>query len=204
MSFKSDLNLTIGVLGTNVPRSSQSITWRDGHKTVLPTVYDEFMLNICDHVDIPLVKYMAKLKPCESNSNHVLHLSGDTLHTIDAMAIVSQALCINRCVLIKGVPYNKPRDGLTIQYLDEQVGISPLRPVQIHGIIYFSCSFSYWLTNIVDIQARYNDHTDPIVFGNMRSFMESMNDTNKIQSILDIPLAQTTLPECLRQVITFL
>ncbi|KAG1790108.1 uncharacterized protein HD556DRAFT_1446460 [Suillus plorans] len=183
MPFKSELDLTIGVIGTNVPRSSPCITWKNGHKTVLPAVHNEFMLNLCDHVDIPLIRYMAQLNTCESTSNNVLHLSGDTLQNLDVMAIVSDALSTNRCVKVTGVPYDKPQDDITTDYLDEHFSISPLRPVSIH-----------------DTEARYNDHADPIVFGNIKSFIESINDPTKIQSILDIPLAQTALPKYLRQI----
>lgn len=64
--------------------------------------------------------------------------------------------------------------------------------------------FLYLFIKIVDTEARYNDHSDPIVFGNIKSFIESINDPTKIQSILDIPLAQTALPKYLRQVMIWL
>lgn len=141
MPFKSELDLTIGVIGKNVPRSSPCITWKNGHKTVLPAVHNEFMLNLCDHVDIPLIRYMAQLNACESTSNNVLHLSGDTLQNLDVMAIVSDALSTNRCVKVTGVPYDKPQDDITTDYLDEHFSISPLRPASIHGIHIFCSNF---------------------------------------------------------------
>jgi hypothetical protein len=54
------------------------------------------------------------------------------------------------------------------------------------------------LIYIPDIMARAMDHTKVTKMGLIKSFFELMKDPNTIQCILDVPLAQVSLPDCLR------
>jgi hypothetical protein len=137
MTSNQELDLTIGIIGTHVPQTSPTITWRDGHKTVLPAIFDDDNddVNLCDQVDIPLIKYMSKFPQSNIRSKHVKHLGKDSLSSSDVTRIVSEALSIHKCVKISGVPFTPPHDGkFDAHYLDVEFDISPLRPVQVHGM----------------------------------------------------------------------
>jgi hypothetical protein len=137
MTSNNELDLTIGIIGTHVPQTSPTITWRDGHKTVLPAIFDDDNddVNLCDQVDIPLIKYMSKFPQSNIHSKHVKHLGKDSLSSSDVTRIVSEALSIHKCVKISGVPFTPPHDGkFDAHYLDVEFDISPLRPVQVHGM----------------------------------------------------------------------
>lgn len=49
-----------------------------------------------------------------------------------------------------------------------------------------------------DLMLRSKDHVNPTISGTISSFLDSIKDPSKIQCILDISLAQVTLPEPLR------
>jgi len=51
---------------------------------------------------------------------------------------------------------------------------------------------------IVDVLQRYIDYVHPTSTGTIKSFFEAMDDPTHIQCILDIPLAQVSMPELLR------
>ncbi|KAG1825323.1 hypothetical protein DFJ58DRAFT_738539 [Suillus subalutaceus] len=181
MPFNKELDLTIGITGTHVPRASGSITWKDGHKTVLPAIFDDDNVNLCAEVDIPLIKYMAQFPPSNIHSKRVQHLASDSLSSPDVTRIISESLSIHKCVKITGVPFTPPREQFNTHYLDVEFDISPLRPVQVH-----------------DVEKRCHDHANPQIFGNIMSFFDSMHDPSKIQCILDVPLAHITIPDQLR------
>lgn len=133
MSSTQSLDLTAGVLGTQVPQESPSIKWKDGHKTILPAIYDEKKQNICDKVDIPFIQYMARLPTSQRSSTHVIHLEYGAQTIRDISEIVEEALSLNKSVKISGVPHNAPKKELSSTYLDVTFGISPFRPVYAHG-----------------------------------------------------------------------
>jgi|SRR5882757_3093306 len=127
------LDLTIGLLGHHVPEESSSITWQDGHKSILPAVYNNDHHNVCDEVDIPIIKFMSTLPSSMPNSEHVVHLSSDRLQSDDIMAVVGNALSLHKPVVIRGTDHDALDGPPTAEYLDSKFGISPNCPVQIHG-----------------------------------------------------------------------
>lgn len=122
--------------------SSGTITWTDGHKSVLPAIFDKKNANRCDAVDIPIIRFMARLPLSDRQSIYVEHLGSDVLKSKDVTSIITNCLSMNQCVKISGVPCSPPTGELDWQYLDEQFGISPLREVQIHGVYRCTCSLS--------------------------------------------------------------
>jgi hypothetical protein len=141
MSAAEQLDLTIGVLGQQLPLKSQCIRWRDGHRSVLPAVYDDSDLNhnLCDTLDIPLINFISSLQSSNANSEHVVHFRNEMLTApreadVTCIAeVVGHALSKNMCVLFHGVAHKPPANGLTGDYLDVTFGISPDQPVSIHG-----------------------------------------------------------------------
>ncbi|KAG1832554.1 hypothetical protein DFJ58DRAFT_848005 [Suillus subalutaceus] len=187
MSSDEQLDLTIGVLGTQVPATSKTITWNDGLRTVLPTICNESNKNLCDEVDIPLIKFMAQFPRSNTNNTAHVHMApGGICQAPRVDAQLQEILGMNKCVVIKGVPHNPAGKTLTFEYLDAVFGISPHRPVCIH-----------------DMKKRCEDHVHPTITGSIGSFIESINDTTSIQCILDIPLAHVSLPDGLKCVATF-
>jgi hypothetical protein len=142
MPLPMQQDLTIGILGKQVPMRSGTITWSDGNKTVLPAIFDKNNQNKCDAVDIPIIRYMARLPSSDRQSQHVEHLYSDVLKSKHATSIITNCLSMNKCVKISGVPCSPPTGNFDAQYLDEQFGISPLRQVQIHGLHLCPCSLS--------------------------------------------------------------
>ncbi|KAG1784503.1 uncharacterized protein HD556DRAFT_1451702 [Suillus plorans] len=181
MSNSERLDLTIDVLGTQVPERSPTIKWTDGHITVLPAIYNDSNINLCDEVDIPLIKFMAQCPTSNACSIRVSHMRNEDLSAPNILNAIADSLSMNKCVVITGVPHKSSRGMLTDEYLDVEFGISPLRPVCIH-----------------DAQTRCDDHVNPTIHGNIHSFMTSMWDNTKIQCILDISLAHISMPEALR------
>lgn len=136
----TDLDLTIGLLGDQVPNTSKTITWKDGHRTILPAVYDKSNVNVCDAVDIPTIKFMAQFPVSTSTSREVIHLATDALSRDGVLDAVGLSLSQNKPVVMRGVGSSSSPHQLSLQYLDQAFGISPHRPVCIHGILYYSCS----------------------------------------------------------------
>lgn len=193
-------DLTIGVLGIQVPQGSGTIKWSDGHKTVLPAIFDENNINRCNDVDIPLIRFMARLPSSDRRSKHVEHLDSDVLTSTSTHATTTVTKCLssNKVVRIRGVPCTPPRSQLDPDYLDEHFGISPLREVQLHGS--YSCTWSIpvLFMRSIDVGQRCGDHAKPHIFATIKSFFEGMDDPSKIQCILDVPLAHISPPEQLR------
>ncbi|KAG1778631.1 hypothetical protein EV702DRAFT_1044492 [Suillus placidus] len=108
-------DLTIGVLGIQVPKGSGTIKWT--------YVFDKKNINRCEEVDIPLIQFMAQLPSSDRRSKYVEHLASDVLKSRDVTSIIT-----NRSV----VPLMPPTDELDLQYLNVNFGISPLRKVQLH------------------------------------------------------------------------
>ncbi|KAG1817588.1 uncharacterized protein BJ212DRAFT_1299129 [Suillus subaureus] len=181
MSSKNYLDLTIGVIGAQVPQTSPSITWRNGYKTVLPTIFDGDDVNLCDEVNILLIKYMAQLPTSDVHSQHVHHLASHSLSTSDVMNIISKSLSINKCMKITRVPFTSSCNQFDLHYLDVEFGISPLRPMQVH-----------------DVKVQCHNHAKPQIFSTIKSFFDSLNDLMKIQCIINIPLAQISMPDQLK------
>ncbi|KAG2063549.1 hypothetical protein BDR04DRAFT_1123182 [Suillus decipiens] len=177
------LDLTVGVLGMQVPVESDTIRWMDGHTTVLPLVASEENTNVCDSVDIPIIKFLAESPASTSKSNNVLHLTNDALEKDDILDVVGHALSANQAIVIRGKEHDRSNVDLSAEYLEKQFAISPNRPVCIH-----------------DVMIRSKDHVHPTKGGSVRSFFDAMNDPTKIQCILDLPLAHVALPKSLVQI----
>jgi hypothetical protein len=128
------IDLTIDVLGIQVPSTNETITWMDGHRTILPAVYDTTNVNVCDAVDIPIIKFLSKFPISTSSSQHVNHLPTDALFRDEILHAVGLSLSQNKPVVIRDVGTNPPPTGLSPEYLDRSFGISPHRPVCIHGM----------------------------------------------------------------------
>lgn len=58
MTAPQNYDLTGSLLGTEVPLNSPVITWKDGHITILPVIYDDEKNNLCEAVDIPIIQYL--------------------------------------------------------------------------------------------------------------------------------------------------
>jgi hypothetical protein len=125
MASTSDHDLTLGILGKLVPQNSQTITWRDGHVTVLPTVYRKSGENVCEDVDIPTVEFMAKFPISTPESQHVAHLPFDRLQRDGVLELVGKCLSMNKSVVIRGDEQRKYSKILNADILEKQFAISP-------------------------------------------------------------------------------
>jgi hypothetical protein len=133
MSPPSDHDLTLGVLGNQVPERSPTITWNDGHVTVLPAVYDESGHNVCEEVDIPIIQFMAQFPISTSDSHNVAHIPSDRMARNGALDLVGRCLSINKPVVIRGDDCRQHSEQLTADFLDKRFAISHRRTVCIHG-----------------------------------------------------------------------
>ncbi|OJA20360.1 hypothetical protein AZE42_07313 [Rhizopogon vesiculosus] len=179
METTTNLDLTCGLLGTQVPVKSGQITWKDGHTTILPAVYDDFAINVAA-VDIPMITFIAQFPSSTPESTYVHHLTNVDLQSDTILDVVGEALSQNKPVVIRGVDHKDLGSQFTAGDLDEHFGISPNRAVCIH-----------------DLKARSNDHTMPTIPGTVASFCNSILDPTKIQCVLDLRLAHVSLPESL-------
>jgi hypothetical protein len=137
MATSNSLDLTEGLLGREVPKTSGKVYWKDGHTSILPAVFDQFAINVCNSVDIPIVNYLAEFPSSTPASNHVLHLTNDDLGSDEILDRVESALGNNRPVVIRGEEHQPVAGEFTPDYLDKHFGISPNRAVYIHGISAF-------------------------------------------------------------------
>ncbi|KAG1830502.1 hypothetical protein DFJ58DRAFT_736937 [Suillus subalutaceus] len=179
----TSLDLTVGLLGKQVPKKSQTVKWKNGHTTVLPMVCSDTNVNVCEAVDIPIIKFMAEFPISLSTSMNVLHLNKEALGRADIVDVVGTALGSNMPVVIRGVAHDIVDGKLSAAYLDQHFAISPYRPVCIH-----------------DVMMRSIDHVHPTISGTIESFFQSMDDPSKIQCILDLPLSQAAMPKSLRNI----
>ncbi|KAG1786397.1 uncharacterized protein HD556DRAFT_1449774 [Suillus plorans] len=177
------LDLTTGVLGSHVPENSPTIKWKDGHVTILPAVYNESNVNVCEAVDIPIIRFMAEFPISKPGSEVVIHFPHDALARKGFSHAVGLGLSQNKPVVIRGDRRQERCKDLSEDYLHDTFAISPRRPVCIHG-------------NVLNSSA--DNHVTPTSSGTIQSFILSMTDETKIQCILDLSLAQAVLPEPLR------
>lgn len=138
------LDLTEGLLGKEVPKTSNKVRWKDGHTSILPAVYDQYQINVCNSVDIPMINYLAESSSSTPASNYVLHLTNNDLGSDEILDRVEGALGNNRPVVIRGVEHQPPAGEFTPDYLDKHFGISPNRAVYIHGISAFELEYIYF------------------------------------------------------------
>jgi hypothetical protein len=124
-------DLTLGVIGRKVPASSPTVEWQDGTLTVLPTIMKNG-LNLCESVDVEVVKYYASCPESTPSSKHVLHLSAADMERDDIVEIIESSLRDHKPVVIRGNISNAPTE-ITTEWLDRKFGISPGMPVSIHG-----------------------------------------------------------------------
>ncbi|KAG2368455.1 hypothetical protein BDR07DRAFT_1478227 [Suillus spraguei] len=181
MTTPSDYDLTIGLLGKHVPLDSPTIMWEDGYVSILPAIYDDKKKNICDNVDIPIIKYLAHCPASAPDSQYVTHLSHNDLPEDNIHDIVSESLSQHKSVVIRGIGHPPMGEELTAEFLDRYYSISPDRIVWVH-----------------DVKARGVNHGQVTTASILKAFCEDIKNTEKIQCVTDIPLAQTALPDALR------
>jgi hypothetical protein len=64
--------------------------------------------------------------------------------------------------------------------------------------VHFNSITFIFLIDATDVQARAADHVNVTKPGTIASFFASIMDPRKIQCVLDLPLAHTTLPQSLK------
>jgi hypothetical protein len=117
-----------GIRGWEVSANSGIITWPDGHISILPMIRAPgSMTNLCDEVDIPLIKFMAKFLKCMTSSRYVLHLSSSALNSPWLLQDIGDAFSRNQCMCISGVPLHSSNTEVSTQLLDICYGISLAR-----------------------------------------------------------------------------
>ncbi|KAG2028812.1 hypothetical protein BDR03DRAFT_1019312 [Suillus americanus] len=181
MTETSHYDLTIGLLGTEVPKNSPVIKWKDGYTTILPAVFDDHNINVCAKVDIPIITYLAKCPVSTPDSLHITHISNNRIPATDLHDLVGDSLSQNKPVAIRGTGRHPVGEELTAEFLDQDYAISPNRAVWVH-----------------DVMARAIDHTKTTRPGVIKYFIESMKNPKTIQCVLDIPLVQVSLPDSLK------
>jgi hypothetical protein len=133
MVMSNSLDLTEGLLGREVPKTSGKIQWKDGHTSILPAVYNKYQINVCNHVDAPIVKYLAKFPPSMPESKHILYFTNNDFQSEEILDWVEGALSNNILVVIRGVEHQPLCSEFTPDYLDKYFGISPNQAVYLHG-----------------------------------------------------------------------
>ncbi|KAG1879695.1 hypothetical protein C8R48DRAFT_767931 [Suillus tomentosus] len=116
-SSSDDLDLTTGVLGSHVSENSPTITWRDGHVTVLPAVYNESNINVCEEIDLSIIRFMAKFPISTPESKNAIHLPHDALLRKDILHAVGLGLSQNKPVVIRGDRRQERCEDLSEDYL---------------------------------------------------------------------------------------
>ncbi|KAG0692114.1 hypothetical protein DFH29DRAFT_1009364 [Suillus ampliporus] len=174
-----EMDITIGVLGRQVPARSGTIKWKDGRTSVLPAVYEDGV-NILEKTDVAFVKYYASFPESTPSSAHVLHLTSDDAQGDDILEKIGSALRNNKPVVIRGTGKYSANE-ITAKQLDLKYGISPETPLTAH-----------------DCRARVLDPVNPHQPCTIDSFLANMNDPTKIQCILDLPWMHGGLPRRLR------
>ena len=124
------------MLGTQVPTQSGMVQWASGHTTVLPCVLKEGK-NICEGVDVRVIKFLAKYPESKPGSDNVVHLKSGESNGKLLQERIGDALAKNKAVVIRA-PRGYVEPSLDKEYLESNFGISPNMPVTIHGK---SCSF---------------------------------------------------------------
>jgi hypothetical protein len=135
MMADPNFDLTIGLLGRDVPLNSHTLYWKNGYKTVLPTVYDEHMVNVCAKVDIPIIKYLAQWPESSPHSIYTTHVTGRGNSTVNLHDVAGDALSQNKPIVIRGTGSYPASVQLTTDFLDRTYELSPHRAVWVHGSV---------------------------------------------------------------------
>jgi hypothetical protein len=139
MVMDAERDISSAICGIEVAANCGSITWKDGHRSVLPFVSSpDTHKNLCDAVDIPLIKFMARFPQSTMGSPYVVHQPSTVLGYPRCIDDISDALSRNQCVRIINMPQQQYSNNgavttLTTEFLDAVFGISPARKVCIHG-----------------------------------------------------------------------
>jgi hypothetical protein len=133
MDAPLNLDLT-DIRGREVSSKCDTVTWAGGHKSILPMISDPLSdVNLCDEVDNPIIKFIARLPESTISSRHVLFQPATSLGAPRVIEDMGVAFTRNQCVHISGVPLHTTSDIVSMDLLDAVFGISPMRPVCIHG-----------------------------------------------------------------------
>ncbi|KAG1899874.1 uncharacterized protein F5891DRAFT_1189346 [Suillus fuscotomentosus] len=170
------LDLASDILSIQVPLQSQTVTWSDGCRTVLPCVMVKG-INVCEDNDIAVVHFLSLFPKSKFDSANVNHIERGNLTRGQVQDAVSEALCRNKPVVIRGFSSHDP-PTLDTDYLETNFGISCRMRVIVHNVA-----------------NRVNDFSRPHMEATIQQFINGINDPSKIQCISDMPLSQMGLPQ---------
>ncbi|KAG1837977.1 hypothetical protein DFJ58DRAFT_846257 [Suillus subalutaceus] len=173
-------DLASHMLGSEVPKESETIQWSDGSITVVPCILKDGV-NLCWD-DVNTVKNFAKLPESRPGSEYVEHVHSPNgcSKPAELRKLIMATLRKNRAIVIREME-TPEHATLNVDYLEDHYGVSPYMCVVIH-----------------DVEECTKDYSNPYKAGTIEQFIGDIHDPSKIQCVLDVPSAQGGLPPFLR------
>lgn len=125
-------DLASHMLGSEVPKESETVQWSDGSITVVPCIW-KGGVNLCQE-DANTVKNFAKLPESRPGSEYIEHVHFRDWHskTAELRELITATLRKNKAIVIREIE-NPERAMLDVDYLEDHYGVSPYMRVVIHG-----------------------------------------------------------------------
>lgn len=132
-----NLDYASGMQGIQVPEDAETVTWPDGHITVLPTVMREGQ-NILKE-DAELTKKLAEVPMSKPGSEFVTHFDFHNISRDELILGIRASLGEGKCVVVRGAAKPGP-NVLSMEYLEKVYRIQSTMRVDMHGLVFLISS----------------------------------------------------------------
>jgi hypothetical protein len=125
------------MLGTQVPEDAETVTWSDGHITILPTVMREGQNVLTE--DAELTKKLAEVPTSKPGSEFVTHFNFQDTSRDELILGIRASLGEGKCVVVRGAAKPGPAE-LSMEYLEKRYRIQSTARVDMHGLVFLISS----------------------------------------------------------------
>ncbi|KAG1770829.1 hypothetical protein EV702DRAFT_1202303 [Suillus placidus] len=171
-----NLDHVSGMQGIQVPEDAETVTWSDGHITVLPTVMREGQ-NVLKE-DAELTKKLAEAPTSKPGSEFVAHFDFHHTSRDELILGIRASLGEGKCVVVRGAEKPGP-DVLSMEYLEKMYRIQSTMRVDMH-----------------DMELRAKESSKPHIAGTVGDLIAGIFNPNEQRCILDCVIS-TGLPQYL-------
>jgi hypothetical protein len=130
--FPVDNDLASNMLGSEVPKESETVRWSDGSITVVPCIWKDGV-NLCQN-DAETVKNFATLPESLPGSEYVEHVHFRDWRSkpADLRELITETLRKNKAIVIRQME-SPEQATFDVDYLEDNYGVSPYMRVVLHG-----------------------------------------------------------------------
>jgi hypothetical protein len=123
-------DLASHMVGSQMPRETETVQWPNGQTTVLPTVIRD-QKNVLES-DASFVRRLATYPISDGSCPLVKHVNAGEMGELELRDAIATSLRQGQCIVVHGATPAGP-DVLNTEFLYDYYGISPLQRTDIHG-----------------------------------------------------------------------